>query len=154
MKKGIFLCLSNEAAAVCPVCGSTLKPRDFRVRVRKRHGGIREYIEIRRLKCPVCGRLHNELPDILTPFKHYGSEVIEDVVDGIVSPEELLTEDYPCEKTMERWNQWIQSNTLEIERYLQRSQGPDTLLLNNVRSRGAGWMGVVAQAVYNAGGRM
>ena len=32
---------------------------------------------IRRLRCHICGRMHHELPDILVPYKRYGSESIE-----------------------------------------------------------------------------
>ena len=44
------------------------------------------------------------LCDCLTPYKQYMTEIIENVVDGISTPEDLTTENYPCEKTMERYN--------------------------------------------------
>ena len=43
---------------------------------------------IRRLYCKKCRRLHNELPDILSPYKHYEAETIEGVVDDFVLPDD------------------------------------------------------------------
>jgi len=40
------------------------------------------WFRIRRLKCKECGKLHRELPDILLPYKHYRSEIIEEALDG------------------------------------------------------------------------
>ena len=37
------------------------------------------------------------------PYKHYGTEIIEDVVDEVVGPDDLGIEDYPCEETMKHW---------------------------------------------------
>lgn len=38
---------------------------------------------INHLKCTneKCRRLHNELPDCMVSYKHYGTEIIEDVID-------------------------------------------------------------------------
>ena len=68
-------------------------------------GGRKEWYCIRRLKCTEdrCGRLHNELPDCMFPYKHYDAGLIEDVVDGVVSEEDSETEDYPCEGTMKQY---------------------------------------------------
>ena len=46
------------------------------------------------------------------PYKHYGTEIIEDVVDEVVGPDDLETENYPCEATMKHWkwqSQWGQA---------------------------------------------
>ena len=64
---------------------------------------MRRRFLIRRLKCSSCGKLHRELPDCLVPYKHYASEVISGVLDGIVTPEDDDSADYPCEMTMLRW---------------------------------------------------
>ncbi len=72
-------------------------------------GGDKEWYLIRRLKCSngKCGRLHNELPDCICPYKHYDAELIEDVADGVVSEEDRETEDYPCAGTMKHWRWWL-----------------------------------------------
>lgn len=76
-------------------------------------GGDKEWYLIRRLKCTgnKCGRLHNELPDCLFPYKHYDAGLIEDVADGVVSEEDTETEDYPCDGTMKHWRWWLLQNT-------------------------------------------
>ena len=80
--------------------------------------------------CKACDTLHLELPDVLVPHKHYGSEVIENVVDGVSTSDDLTTEDYPCEKTMERWKDWIAVNTPQIDGHL-RSAGTRLLGLHD-----------------------
>ena len=82
-------------------------------------GGIRRRFLIRRLKCSSCGRLHRELPDCLVPYKHYASEVISGVLDGIVSPDDEDSADFPCETTMRRWHCWLEANRLRIDGYLK-----------------------------------
>lgn len=119
---------------------------------------------IRRLSCPKCRRLHAELPDILVPRKHYAAEVIEDVVDGVSTPDDRSTEDYPCARTMQRWKDWISGKQAQIDGLL-RSVGAtlpgfgtellksmDSLLVK-LRERGAGWLPVTTRAIYNSGGR-
>ena len=106
-RKKIFLIHSKEEG-ICPCCGSPLKYRDSRCRVHRTAGGRKEWYQIRRLKCSndKCGRLHNELPDCICPYKHYDAGLIEDVLDGVVSEEDTETEDYPCEGTMKHWRWW------------------------------------------------
>ncbi len=41
------------------------------------------------------------------PHKHYASEVIENVVDEVVTPDDEITEDYPCVATIDRWKKWL-----------------------------------------------
>lgn len=89
MRKKIFLVISEEDT-ICPECGSTLCRRDKKLRI------------------------HNELPDCMFPYKHYGTEIIEDVVDEVVGSDDLGTEDYPCEGTMKHWKWWISRNEANI----------------------------------------
>ena len=46
----------------------------------------------------------------MIPYKHYGSDIIEDVVDEVVGSDDLETENYPCEATMKNWKRWISRN--------------------------------------------
>ena len=63
---------------------------------------------IRRLRCSQCKRVHHELPDILVPYKRYGSESIE----AVVSEEDTLTV-AADESTIRRWKRWF----LELSTY-------------------------------------
>jgi hypothetical protein len=63
----------------------------------------KELVSIERYKCPKCKKIHRNLPDNLYPFKHYESDIIDGVREGLISPETLGFEDFPCEETMKRW---------------------------------------------------
>ena len=127
-------CLSHEKHARCPDYSSELHYRDSRERIWRTYRGKTLHILIRRLQCPRCHRLHNELPNILVPHKHYGAEVIENVVDEVVTPDDEDTEDYPCAATMERWKEWISGVSL----------------LGALRAHGCEWLATVMHTIYNA----
>ena len=44
----------------------------------------------------------------MIPYKHYGSEMIEDVLDDVVDPDDLETGNYPGEGTMKHWKWWME----------------------------------------------
>lgn len=128
-------------------------------------GGDRDYIQIRRLKCSHCGRLHNEIPDCLVPHKHYAAKVIEDVIDEAACSDDLPTEDYPCERTMQRWKGWIERNQAQIDGYLKSAAfrilgysdqllSASASLLEKLRELGDGWLCIIQRIVYNSGGAL
>lgn len=88
---------------ICPKCGGQLRYFDSVKRVVRTKARQTEWIEIRRLRCVECGMLHRELPEELYPYKQYGAEVIQGVLEGLITCETLGYEDYPCEVTMVRW---------------------------------------------------
>ena len=88
---------------ICPNCGGTLKPYDSVKRILKTKNGVKKRIKIRRLKCVDCGKIHRELPELILPYKHYDSEIINGVREGLITPETIGFEDYPCGMTMLRW---------------------------------------------------
>ena len=163
----IFLINSKEEG-ICPCCGNPLKYRDSRRRVHKITGGRKEWCLIRRLKCSSdkCGRLHNELPDFMFPYKHYDAGLIEDVADGVVSEEDTGMEDYPCEGTMKHWRWWAQMNETNIEGQIRlaahRFLGFDEKflksgysLLEKLKERiSPGWLKTAARVIYNSGGKI
>ena len=164
MRNQTFLCESREDP-VCPHCGELLRYRDRRKRLMKWYNGEKKAFSLRRMRCARCRRLHNELPDILVPYKHYAAEIIENVVDDVSTPDDLSTEDYPCERTMQRWKDWIRKNTQQIDGYLKSIgsrvsvSGYELLrsgdsLLQKLRDKGAGWLAAVNRAIYNTGGRL
>ena len=162
MRKKIFFVESNDTS-YCPICCIPLEYRDSCKRIRKLEGGIKTTLCIRRLKCPTCGKLHRELPDIITPFKHYETSIISGVLDGVILPSDEDSEDYPCEMTMIRWHSWLLLNLLRIDGYL-RSIGyrllgfreellkSDVSLLENMRSSMERWLEIVLRFIYNSGG--
>lgn len=89
--------------SVCPKCGGELRYYDSVKRIVRTKARITKWVNIRRLRCSVCGSIHRELPEELFPYKQYEAEVIIGVVDGLITCETLGFEDYPCEMTMTRW---------------------------------------------------
>ena len=85
------------------------------------------------------------------------------VLDEVILPEDLDSEDYPSFNTMLRWLQWFRENLQRIEGYL-RTAGyqilnlgeellftPD-LLLNKIRNRCQNWLEHILRLIYNSGG--
>ena len=103
----------------CPYCGVLLKFEDHVERHRKLAGGEKEWFVIERYSCPAGCGIHRLIPDFLAPYKHYDIDIITGVLNGIITPEKQAFEDYPCEKTMERWKAWIALNLIFINGYLK-----------------------------------
>ncbi|MCD8380099.1 MAG: DUF6431 domain-containing protein [Lachnospiraceae bacterium] len=146
----------------CPNCGCELRYRDLRKRIRRREGGVKERLIIRRLRCKGCRTYHNELPDCLVPHKHYDAETISGVLDGVIKPTDADSEDYPCLQTMLRWLNWLNFNLSLMEESLRRASrsvlytGKDILssgrtVLDTVRSSFPDWLERVLRVIYNSG---
>ena len=159
---GVFV-ESSENSHICPVCQGTLHYRDSRPRIRKKEGGTKEQLMIRRFRCQNCHAYHNELPDCLVPYKHYEAEVIAGVLDEVILPDDLDSEDYPSFSTMLRWLQWFRENLQRMEGYL-RTAGYQILnlgegflfssdsLLDKIRNRYQNWLEQLLRLIYNSGG--
>lgn len=104
----VFFVRSGEQNP-CPCCGGSLKVIGSRKRKYINGIGEKVVLVIRRLQCPHCSKVHHELPDILTPYKRYGSESIEAVISG--ESELTVAAD---DSTITRWRLWFQ----EIANYL------------------------------------
>ena len=142
-----------------------MKHRDYRLRIMKLEGGDKVILRVERLRCTNegCRRIHNALPDCLVPYKHYSSEVISGVLDGIITPDVTEDEDYPCEATMFRWKHWLMVNRLRIDGYL-KSVGYRFLgfgqgllevrvsLLEKIRLSNDCWLEAILRMIYNSGG--
>ncbi len=161
----MFFVESREELPVCPTCGGTMRYRDSRKRILRKEGGEVIWLMIRRFCCTDCHRHHTELPDCLTPFKHYSTEVISGVIDEIISPMDEDAEDYPCLQTMIRWLRWFRMNLANIEGYL-RNAGCYLLelseqllyskdsLLDAIRDKTDRWLEMILRIIYNSGGRL
>lgn len=139
--------------------------RDMVKRGQKLVGGDREWYMINRLKCTGdgCGRIHRQLTDSMVPYKQYSGEVVEDVVDDVVTESDPVS--YPCEKTMNLWRWWYLVNHTQMEGQL-RSAGYRHLdfgseflksgvsLLDELKNRiSPEWLMVVTRIFTNTGGR-
>ena len=88
---------------ICPDCGEKIKKYDKVFRTVRTKRGEKQRIEIRRLYCKKCKKVHRLMPDDILPYKRYEREVIEGVQEGLITQDILGYEDYPSAKQMERW---------------------------------------------------
>ena len=87
----------------CPKCGNELTYYDTVRRVLLSKYRVSRKLYIRRLHCVGCGSYHRELPPYIFLHKWYDGEIIQGVLDGIITSDTLGFEDYPCEETMKTW---------------------------------------------------
>lgn len=117
------------------------------------------------MKCPRCKKLHRELPDILAPYKHYHLDIIMGMLDGRLIQGEDEYENYPCEKTVERWEAWLAQNKTDIDGCLKSvgyrllGYGEELLystvsLLEKMKCSVDNWLGIILRMIYNSGGRL
>lgn len=88
----------------CRICGGSTKTYDRVKRILKGPRGSVEWKYIYRSKCTSCGHIQRELPEYMLPFKHYSKDIIEGVVEGLITEDTIGFEDYPCHMTMIRWS--------------------------------------------------
>ena len=156
-------CMNLLEEPSCPCCGATLEFKDHVPRHRKIEGGAKEWFLIERRSCPAGCGLVRVLADFFFPFKHYDADIITGALDGTVTPERKEFEDYPCEKTIERWKAWMTSNLVYINAYL-KSVGIRLFamgialaysmanLIEELKQRERfEWFRTIVRAVYNTG---
>lgn len=104
------------------------------------------------------------LPDILTPYKHYAEDVISDILDEKIAPEDV--DERPSRPTAIRWGHWLVANELNINGYLKsighRLLGfAEELLLSEAsllmilrRTQPDDWLKTIIRVIYNAGAKL
>ena len=93
--------INNES--VCPKCGGQLKHYDKVKRIVRTKNRKTYWVNLGRSYCVKCHSVHRVIPDYIYPYKQYESEVIDGVVEGLITQETLGFEDYPCETTFREW---------------------------------------------------
>jgi hypothetical protein len=131
-----------------------------RRRVWYRSSGDKNKLIIRRLHCDPCDLIHHELPDVLVPYKRYGTESIEQVVADAEGIDVAADE-----STLYRWHQWFKvwgpyavgcmiSIAMRFSLNLpvgSSSDPPQTVLQRMGREEGtsAGWLARVVRPMVN-----
>ena len=87
----------------CPFCGEALTYYDTVRRIVLTKRRVRRRVYIRRFRCLSCNTYHRELPPFIFLHKWYESEIIQGVIEGLITSNILGFEDYPCEDTMKLW---------------------------------------------------
>lgn len=162
-----FFWIECNESPTCTFCGGKLEKKGWVPRVRQQAGGSKRWrkIEIRRCTNSSCGASHRLLPDDQVPFKHYGEDVIEMVVDEDMTPEEELEiEDHPCDETKSYWKHWAALFLVNAEgqfrsvlqRMMELSESVLTSaasLIEEMKKRlRRGWMSVILRITINTGG--
>ncbi|WP_264672936.1 DUF6431 domain-containing protein [Heliophilum fasciatum] len=94
--------MRSEEHPTCPCCTGPLRVIGSRRRRIIQETGEKRVLMVRRHRCCHCHRIHHELPDIMVPYKRYGSASIE----AVVTDERPLA--VSCdESTIIRWKQWF-----------------------------------------------
>lgn len=121
-------------------------------------------IERRTCSNKSCGRCHRLLPDMLVPYKQYEAQLIEDVIEGVLSEDDIPIEVFPCEATIERWRKWasqlihdaegqIRSAAYRILDLSEEFLGSTESLLERMKERiTCGWLAVTLRLMINTGG--
>lgn len=90
---------------VCPCCLGKLKQRDSRKRMVRKYQNEIMWLQIHRMKCIQCGRLHSELPDCVIPQKQYSAEVIKEALEKhLVNKKSVADVE---NSTISRWYKWF-----------------------------------------------
>ena len=136
------------------------------LRGQKQVDGERKLYMINRMQCTneSCRKIHRQLTDGMIKFKQYTAQVIEDVIDEVISASDAI--EYPCEGTMKHWKWWFLYNREQMEGHLRMAvyrlrgfmSGPDSptdSLLDKYRKDiSPGWLGKVCRIVNNIGGTL
>ena len=101
--------IHGNETSVCPLCSGFLWRFGKRCRTIVENCGSKTKLFIQRLKCKLCGKIHHELPDIVTPYKRYSTEAVEKIIAG--DTDEVACED----STIRRIRVWWASCRLHFE---------------------------------------
>lgn len=95
--------MSIKKETICSDCGISLKYYDKVSRIVRTKDRVTTHVSIQRFRCPGCGSIHRRLPDYIFPYKQYEAEIINGVIEELITCNAIGFEDYPCEMTMKRW---------------------------------------------------
>ena len=142
----------------CPYCGGLLEYRNSRTRERLNKLRKKTVYLLRRLWCACCRHLHTEIPDIIQPYRHFGSSVIQEVLDG--GGETCAADD----STIRRWRSDFAGSKPDIEQRLKSvyaretdSHAPlntETRTLDGIKRTHPKWLSFVIKLLICHGHRL
>ena len=144
--------------AFCPYCEGTLNYRNSKLRrVLDELRNITFYL-LRRFWCAGCRHLHTEIPDIIQPYMHFGSSVIQDVLDG--GGGTCAADD----STIRRWRNDFKESKPDIEQRLKSIYAHETdghaplttgvKILNGLVKTEPRWLSFVMKLLISHGHRL
>lgn len=79
----------------CLMCGDKLKYYDSVRRIVRTKSRKSRWIIVPRYQCVGCRCIRRYLPDYIYPYKQYESEIIDGVIEGLITCDTVGFEDYP-----------------------------------------------------------
>lgn len=76
---------NHDVPIFCPVCNSEMKVRGSKKRYIKTGGGDKLLFKLRQLFCPICKKIHLEIPDLMQPYRQYEKATIVAVQSGDIA---------------------------------------------------------------------
>lgn len=152
----IYKVISKEIS-ICPVCGEVLCLYGCRTRIMINEEGEQSYLEIQRLYCETCHRIHHELPSILIPYKRYTQKAIQEVIDGYLQDTQDTITVVADEKTIYNWISWFftlstyfQNCLTTIEERLTVTHLTKSLLPFQRNDKPSIWLAELVRSIVNS----
>ena len=154
---GFFTVRATEES-VCPFCSGELAYRDSKLRKFKNLLAEIRCFLLRRLRCQgICKTLHTELPNIIQPYKHYESRVIQAVIDGSADAAACHADN----STIRRWKAEFEKAEPDIAQRLTSVyvQATDEIVpiettcktLDTIKAKRERWLAFVMALLVNSG---
>ena len=152
-----YFAVETEEILNCPLCNGELRYRDSVFRKLKSFNSEVTLYLLRRLLCQKCKALHRELPDIIQPYKHYASDVIQAVLDDSEEASDCCADN----STIHRWKAEFSSSHPDISQrlasiYAKVTSAPIPLvkaetILNEIKRKEDSWLPFVMKLLINGG---
>jgi len=153
-----FFTITAKESLTCPFCRGELVYRDSKPRKTKDIiGGVSHFL-LRRLRCQgTCKKLHTELPDIIQPYKHYESSVIQAVINDSADAADCHADN----STIRRWKTEFEKAEPDIAQRLASvyAQTTDEIapiettckILDTIKANCKRWLAFVMVLLINSG---
>ena len=154
-----FFTITTKESLSCPFCRGELVYRDCKLRKLKDLLGRVRCFLLRRLRCQgnYCKKLHTELPDIIQPYKHYESSVIQAVIDGSADAADCHADN----STIRRWKTEFEKAEPDIAQRLASVYAQTTgeiapiettyKILDTIKTNCERWLAFVMVLLINSG---
>ena len=153
-----FSTITTKESLACPFCCGELIYRDYRFRELKNLLGEVRCFLLRRLRCQgTCKTLHTELPDIIQPYKHYESSVIQAIINDSADAAACHADN----STIRRWKTEFEKAKPDIAQRLASVYAQTTgeiapiettcKILDTIKTNCERWLAFVMVLLINSG---
>lgn len=146
----------------CPYCSGRLIRYGHHLRDLKNSSGSRIRFFLQNTECKRCGSHSLLFPDFIIPYKQFEGQLISDVIDDVITKDDMTADKAPEDRTLQRWKKWYAGNRAQIEGIMRSigsrldGFGEDLLnsadsLLEQIRIQDPEWMATIVRLIYNTG---